>query len=248
MLYLNFMSGHSKWSKIKNQKGANDAKRGAIFTQLARAITIAARDKGGDPAMNFQLKAAITKAKAGNVPKDNIERAIKKGTGEIESDILEEIVYEGYGPGGCAVIVESLTDNRNRTSADVRHIFSKYGGNLGGSGSVGFMFERLGVIRIEKSALEGKNADDVEMEMIECGAEDVRTEEEGILVMTKMADLQAVEECIGKLGYEMESSLEYLPKDTLAFDEGSHAKLEIFLEMMDDHQDVQATSINVDLT
>lgn len=241
------MSGHSKWSKIKNQKGANDAKRGAIFTQLARAITVAAREKGGDPAMNHSLKHAIDKAKAGNVPKDNIERAIKKGTGEIESEILEEIVYEGYGPGGSAVLVESLTDNRNRTSADIRHLFSKYGGNLGGSGSVGWMFERKGVIRIEKKALVGKDADEVELEMIECGADDVHLETEGLVVFTRMEGLQDVEECINKAEFETESELEYIPKDVVPYDTEQHKKLEVFLEALDDNQDVQATFTNIDL-
>lgn len=197
--------------------------------------------------MNHSLKHAIDKAKAGNVPKDNIERAIKKGTGELESEALEEIVYEGYGPGGSAVVVESLTDNRNRTSADIRHLFSKYGGNLAGSGSVGWMFDHSGVIRIENEALAGKDADDVELEMIECGAEDVQKEEEGLVVITAMENLQTVEECIGKAGYATESALEYLPKELVPFDESQHGKLETMLEALDDNQDVQATYTNVDL-
>lgn len=242
------MSGHSKWHKIRSQKGATDAKRSAMFTQLARAITVAARDKGGDPAMNYQLKAAIDKAKAANVPKDNIERAIKKGTGELESEAIEEIVYEGYGPGGAAVIVESMTDNRNRTAADVKHLFSKHGGNLGGSGAVGWMFERMGVIRIGTEALAGKDAEEVQLEMIECGAEDVKKADEGLVIITKMEDLQTVEECIVKAGYaEPESGLEYLPKDPVPFDESQHGKLETFLEALEEHQDVQETFTNVDL-
>lgn len=241
------MSGHSKWHKIRSQKGATDAKRGALFTQLARAITIAAREKGGDPAMNYQLKAAIEKAKAGNVPKDNIERAIKKGTGELESEALEEVVYEGYGPGGSAVLVESLTDNRNRTSADIKHLFSKYGGNLGGSGSVGWMFERLGVIRIESESLAGKDEDEVELQMIECGAHDVRRDADGLTVFTKMEDLQAVEECIASSGFETESELEYHPKDPVVFDETQHGKLPEFLEALEDNEDVQTTFTNVEV-
>jgi len=241
------MSGHSKWHKIRSQKGATDAKRSALFTQLARAITIAAREKGGDPAMNHQLKSAIEKAKAANVPKDNIERAIKKGTGELESEILEEVVYEGYGPGGSAVIVESLTGNRNRTSADLKHLFSKYGGNLGGSGSVGWMFERRGVIRVEQDALRGKDKDDIELEMIECGADDVRWDDGDLIVLTKMEDLQVVEECVVSGGYATDSDLEYLPKDPVPFNEKQHAKLAEFLDALEENQDVQATYSNVDL-
>ena len=239
------MSGHSKWHKIRSQKGATDAKRGAMFTQLSRAITVAAKEKGGDPAMNHQLKTAIEKAKAGNVPKDNIERAIKKGTGELESEALEEIVYEGYGPGGSAIIVESLTDNRNRTAADIKHLFSKHGGNLGGSGAVGWMFDRLGVIRIGSDQLSGKDMDAVELRMIECGADDVRADESGITVLTKMGDLQTVEECVNRAGFASESGLEYLPKDPVAHDASQHGNLEELLEALEDNQDVQSTFTNV---
>lgn len=240
------MSGHSKWHKIRSQKGATDARRSAVFTQLARAITVAAREKGGDPSMNYQLKAAVEKAKTANVPKDNIERAIKKGTGELESEVIEEIVYEGFGPGGAAVIVESVTDNRNRTAADVKHLFSRHGGNLGGSGSVGWMFERKGVIRIPKASFGSKGIDDVELEAIEAGADDVLREDEGLVVHTRMEDLQAVEERLSESGYGTESGLEYVPKDRVTPD-ASHAGLEALLDALDGHQDVQATYTNVDL-
>lgn len=240
------MSGHSKWHKIRSQKGAADAKRGAMFTQLARAITVAAREKGGDPSMNYQLKAAIEKAKAGNVPKDNIERAIKKGTGEIESETIEEILYEGYAPGGAAVLVESLSDNRNRTASDIKHLFSKHGGNLGGPGSVAWMFERKGVIFIANESLEGKDLDEVELELIDAGAEDVKREEEGIVVVTAMEELQNVQEKVESAGFKAESSeLEYIPKDSVAFDETQYGKLGKFIDTLEEHQDVKATYTNV---
>jgi len=242
------MSGHSKWNTIKNKKGAADAKRGAIFTQLARAITVAAREKGGDPAMNHQLKAAVDKAKSANVPKDNIERAIKKGTGEIESEVLEEIVYEGYGPGGAAIIVEALTDNRNRTASDIKHVFSKHGGNLGGSGAVAWMFERKGLIFISAETLQGKELDEVELELIDMGAEDVKREEEGFVVVTPMEKLQNVQEQIEAAGYKVESgSLEYVAKEQIGYDESQRGKLLKFIDALEESQDVQATYANVDL-
>lgn len=242
------MSGHSKWHKIRSQKGAADAKRGALFTQLARAVTVAAREKGGDPAMNFQLKAAIEKAKAANVPKDNIERAIKKGTGEIESEVIEEILYEGYAPGGAAVLVESLSDNRNRTASDIKHLFSKHGGNLGGPGSVAWMFERKGVIFIANEALEGKDLDEVELEMIDAGAEDVKREDEGLVIVTAMGDLQSVQEKVEAAGFKAESAdLEYVPKDPVAYDAAQHGKLEKFIDTLEENQDVKATYSNISL-
>ena len=164
------MSGHSKWSTIKHKKGKEDAKRGKVFTKLARYIMVAAKEGGGDPDYNPSLKAAIDKTKAENMPNENIDRAVKKGTGESGSDIFEEITYEGYGPSGTAVIVNCLTDNRNRTASDVRHAFDKYGGNLGQSGSVSFMFDRKGFLAIER--IDEIDEDDLTMLAIEAGAED----------------------------------------------------------------------------
>src|SRR5689334_7725200 len=173
------MSGHSKWSQIKRQKGANDAKRGAIFTRLSREIILAARQGGGDPGMNFKLRLAVQRAKAQNMPNDNIERAIAKATGAAGDEQLEEIQYEGYGPGGTAIIVAALTDNRNRTVAEVRHRFSRSGGNLGENGSVGWQFDAKGVITVPAN---GHDADDVALMAIDAGADDVNVDGDTIEV------------------------------------------------------------------
>ncbi|RUM88407.1 MAG: YebC/PmpR family DNA-binding transcriptional regulator, partial [Thermovibrio sp.] len=180
------MAGHSKWANIRHKKAAQDAKRGKIFTKLAREITVAAREGGGDPEKNPRLRAAIEKARKFNMPKENIERAIKRGTGEIAGESYEEVTYEGYGPGGVAIIVKCLTDNRNRTAAEVRHAFSKHGGNLGTSGCVSWMFERKGVISIPA---ENYDEDTVMMAAIEAGAEDVVREDNKFIVYTNPSDL-----------------------------------------------------------
>jgi len=188
------MSGHSKWSTIKHKKGAADAKRGKIFTRLIKEITVAARmGGGGDPDSNPRLRTALAAAKAENMPKNNMERAIKKGTGELEGVDYEEIQYEGYGPGGAAVLVESLTDNKNRAVADIRHIFSKMDGNLGENGCVGWMFDQKGYIVIEKSAVD---EDQLMETAIEAGAEDVRDDDENFEVITEPSDFEAVKAAI----------------------------------------------------
>jgi len=178
------MSGHSKWSTIKRQKGAADAKRGALFTRLGNQITVAAREGGGDPEMNFKLKLAIDMAKAGNLPKENMERAIKRGTGELAGEKIEEIIYEGFGPDGVAIMLQALTDNRNRTSSAVKHLFSKFGGNLGGPKAVSWMFIKRGVLRTPQvdQALE--------LALIDAGVEDILRDDEGVTILTQPNDLQ----------------------------------------------------------
>src|SRR5690606_35028019 len=184
------MAGHSKWNNIKNKKGKEDAKRAKIFTKLGRYIMVAAREGGPDPDYNPALKAAIEKAKAANMPNDNIERAIKKGSGELGSDNFEEIIYEGYGPGGIAVFVQCLTDNRNRTASDIRHAFDKGGGNLGQSGCVTFMFDKKGIIAIERT--DSIDEDELAMLAIDLGAEDFTSEEEGFEIITAPEDFNEI--------------------------------------------------------
>ncbi|MBW2370682.1 MAG: YebC/PmpR family DNA-binding transcriptional regulator, partial [Deltaproteobacteria bacterium] len=189
------MAGHSKWANIKHRKGAADARRGKIFTRLIKEITVAARMGGGDASSNPRLRSAVQAAKAENMPKDNIARAIKKGTGELEGVDYEEILYEGYGPGGAAVMVESLTDNKNRTVADIRHIFTKSGGKLGGNGSVAYMFDKKGYIEVARDSVD----EEVLMETaLDAGAEDIREETLAFEVVTEPQDLEAVREALSK--------------------------------------------------
>ncbi|HSD12884.1 MAG TPA: YebC/PmpR family DNA-binding transcriptional regulator, partial [Patescibacteria group bacterium] len=193
------MSKHSKWSKVKHYKGAADAKRAAVFTKMARVITVAAREGGGDPNFNFKLRSAIDQALEANLPKDNIDRAIKKGTGEIASDRIEEVLYEGYGPGGVAILVEALTDNRNRTSSNVKHTFSVNGGNMAGSGAVQWMFERKGVV-----VLKGpKPSEDAELALIDAGADDIATEGDEVAVTGAPDALGKLRDAAVKLGYKV---------------------------------------------
>jgi YebC/PmpR family DNA-binding regulatory protein len=198
------MSGHSKWSTIKRQKGANDAKRGALFTKVAREISVAARQGGGDPDANYRLRLAIEKARSVNMPADNIKRTIEKATGGGDAEQYEEIAYEGYGPGGVAVLVEAATDNRNRTAAEVRSIFTKSGGQLAGSGAVAWQFEPRGYISIRR---DGVDADEVALAAIDAGAEDVDTDEdEEIAVYTAPADLERVRMALEDAGIAVDSA------------------------------------------
>ena len=240
------MSGHSKWSTIKRKKGANDAKRGKIFTKLIKEITVAARMGGGDPEGNPRLRSAITAAKNENMPKDNIERAIKKGTGELEGVNYEEITYEGYGPGGVAVLVECLTDNKNRTVADVRHFFAKSGGNLGESGCVSWMFDKKGVIQVDKGII---SEDDLMDLAIEAGAEDVLEEENEFQIITEPADFNDVVAALEErqVSY-LEASIVMLPKNTVNVDTEKTAKsLLKLLENLEDNDDVQKVHANFDI-
>lgn len=232
------MSKHSKWSKVKHYKGAADAKRAAVFTKMARVITVAAREGGGDPNFNFKLRSAIDQALGADLPKDNIERAIKKGTGEIASDRIEEIVYEGFGPGGVAILVEALTDNRNRTSSNLKHAFSVHGGNMAGANAVQWMFERKGVVRLKG----GAPSNEAELALIDAGAEDIAVDEEGVMVtcapdaVAKIRDA-AVHSGIAvvNLGFEWVAK-EKAPEP----DAETRERLEALMEALDDDEDVNA--------
>jgi YebC/PmpR family DNA-binding regulatory protein len=240
------MSGHSKWSSIKHKKGAADAKRGKVFTKLIKEITVAARMGGsGDPDANPRLRTAIAAAKNENMPKDNIDRAIKKGTGELEGVNYEESSYEGYGPGGAAVLVESLTDNKNRAVADIRHIFSKCGGNLGENGCVAWMFDKKGYIVVERSAID----EDSLMEVaLEAGAEDVRSDESNFEVITAPEDFEEVKAAIdAKAIAYLDAEVTMLPQTTADL-EGKEAEQMIrLMDMLDDCDDVQKVYTNADI-
>ncbi len=238
------MSGHSKWSSIKHKKGAADAKRGALFTKLTRAIQVAAREGGGDPAGNSSLALAIQKAKDSQMPKDNIERAIAKGTGDAGAEAIESAVYEGYGPGGVAILVEALTDNRNRTGAEIRHAFSRFGGSLGEPGSVAWVFEKKGLVLVDA---ERYGEDDL-MAAIDAGAEDVALDESVYEVLAPPANLQAVREALEQAGVELESAeLTMRPTARVEVDEASLATLLRLIETFEEHDDVSAVHANFDV-
>lgn len=240
------MSGHSKWSTIKRKKGAIDAKRGKIFTKLIKEITVAARQGGGDPDGNPRLRSAIAIAKAENMPKDNIARAIAKGAGGIDGETYEEILYEGYGPGGVAVLVECMTDNRNRTVADVRHSFAKSNGNLGENGCVAWMFDKKGQIIIDKDTISEEELMD---KAIEAGAEDVIEEENEFQIITSVEDFNDIRDNLEKqeIGF-LEASISMIPKNTVEVTEEKVAvSLLKLLENLEDHDDVQKVHANFDI-
>jgi YebC/PmpR family DNA-binding regulatory protein len=237
------MSGHSKWANIQHRKGRQDAKRGKVFTKAAKEIIIAAKS-GGDPACNPRLRAAIAAAKAVNLPRDKIDAAIRKGTGEDAGDDLTEGFYEGYGPGGIAVMVEVATDNKNRTVAEVRHIFAKYGGSLGESGSVSWMFERKGVICVEKSAY---TEDRIMEAALEAGADDVLDEDDAWTIHTAMADFAAVRDALEAAGIAMQSAeLAMIPQNPVAVSADAGVKALRLMEALDDNDDVQNVHANAD--
>lgn len=238
------MSGHSKWATIKHAKGAADAKRGQLFTKFIKEISIAARMGGGDPAANPRLRTAILKARAANMPKDNIERAIKKGTGELGGAVYEEKLYEGYGPGGVAILVEVLTDNNNRAAANVRNIFSKSGGNLGATGSVAYMFNRKGVIEYDAEAVK---EDEVMEVALEAGAEDIVTEDGVITVTTDPADFEGVLEVLQGKGYESVSAeVAMVPDMYSSVDTETATKLQKLINRLEEDDDVQNVYTNAD--
>lgn len=239
------MAGHSKWANIKHKKGREDAKRGKIFTKLIKEITVAARMGGGDPSANPRLRTAIAAAKSENMPKDNLERAIKKGTGELEGVDYEEIVYEGYGPGGAAVIVESLTDNKNRAIADIRHIFTKAGGNIGSNGCVSWMFDKKGIIVVNKEDVE----EDMIMETaIEAGAEDVKDEEGCFEVITEPEDFDVVKEAIDNASIKyVVAEVALLPQNTTRVEGKDAEKMLKMMDALDDCDDVQNVHTNADI-
>jgi YebC/PmpR family DNA-binding regulatory protein len=240
------MSGHSKWSTIKRQKGANDAKRGALFTKVAREISVAARQGGGDPDANYRLRLAIEKARSVNMPADNIKRTIEKATGGGDAEQYEEIAYEGYGPGGVAVLVEAATDNRNRTAAEVRSIFTKSGGQLAGSGAVAWQFEPRGYISIRR---DGVDADEVALAAIDAGAEDVDTDEdEEIAVYTAPADLERVRMALEDAGIAVASAESTMvAKNTVELDSAKARQALRLVELLEELDDVQRVTANFEI-
>ncbi len=239
------MAGHSKWSQIKRKKAAEDQKRGKLFGKLIREITVAARQAGGDPDANPRLRAAIEAAKAANMPKDNIEKAILRGTGELPGSAFEDVTYEGYGPAGVAIYIEALTDNTNRTVADVRRILERHGGNLGREGSVAWNFERKGLVLIdarrydEESTLEAA---------LEAGAEDMMREGDAFLVTTDPAQFHAVLDALHERGIEtMEARLGMVPKNSVRVEGRDAERLIALLEALEDHDDVQNVYSNLDI-
>ena len=238
------MSGHSKWSTIKRKKGAADAKRGKMFTKLIKEITIAAREGGSDPGANPRLRLAVDNAKAANMPADNIQRAIKKATGELEGVIFHELTYEGYGPSGVAVIVEVATDNKNRTVADVRHIFSKYNGSLGENGSVAWMFDRKGVITLPT---QDKTEDDIMDIVLEAGADDLQTEEDFFEVQTNLESFDSVRKALLAKEFQVENaSLQWIAKNVIKVNGEDAEKVIKLIDALEESDDVQNVFSNAD--
>ena len=239
------MSGHSKWSSIKHKKAATDARRGKIFTKLIKEITVAARMGGGDVDANPRLRSAILAAKSENMPKDNIERAIKKGTGELEGVSYEESTYEGYGPGGAAVLVQSLTDNKNRAVSEIRHIFNKNGGSLGESGCVAWMFQKKGYIAIDGEAV---GEDDLMEMALEAGAEDVRQDDGQFEVITSIEDFEAVKTAVQNASIPtLEAEITMLPQNTTSLQGKEAEQMVRMMEMLEDCDDVQKVYTNADI-
>jgi len=239
------MAGHSKWAGIKHKKAIVDSRRGKLFTKLARAITVAAKEGGGDPDGNPRLALAISKARDASMPKDNIERAIAKGTGEgADADALEDVVYEGYGPGGVAMLVEAVTDNRNRTGSDVRHLFSKHGGSLGEPGSVAYLFDKKGLVVVDG---ERYSEDDL-MVAIDAGAEDIQQDADVFEVLCEPTDLTAVRAALEEAGIEIETAeVTQLPKTRVPLDEAGATKLLKLVEALEDQDDVDTVHANFDV-
>lgn len=239
------MSGHSKWATIRHKKGAADAKRGKLFTKLIKEITVAARMGGGDEDANPRLRQAVIKARDANMPKDNIDRAIKKGTGELEGVDYVEITYEGYGPGGVAIMVDCLTDNRNRTAADIRSIFSKHGGNLGENGCVAYLFNRKGIIDY---STEKYSEEEIFEPALEAGASDVTTEGETIEVTCEPDEFETVRTAMVDAGFEHESAdILKVPDARVSLDNEGTQKALRLIELLEDNDDVQAVSANIDI-
>ena len=239
------MSGHSKWSSIKHKKGKEDAKRGQLFSKLARAIMVAVREGGPDPSLNLALYNAVEKARSYSMPKDNIDRAIQRGAGQSGGDAYEAILYEGYGPAGVAVIVEVLTDNRNRSAADVRNIFSKHNGSLGQPGAVAWIFERRGSIVVDAAK---HDEDEVTLAAIEAGADDVVVDSDGFQIITDPSELAAVRDAIAAAGIAFEQAeLTMMPKSTVQLDESDARKLLKLIDALEESDDVQEVYANFDI-
>jgi YebC/PmpR family DNA-binding regulatory protein len=239
------MSGHSKWHSIKHKKGATDAKRGKLFTKFIKEITVAARTGGGDPDANARLRKAILDAKAGNMPNDTIDRAIRRGTGAEEGVNYEEITYEGYGPGGVALLIEAVTDNRNRTVAEIRHMFSKNGGNLGDAGSVGWLFEKKGYIVVEKAAKPEEELFDI---AIEAGADDLRDDEDNFEIITSPENFEKVQDAIKSAGIEPQvAEVSMVPQNYIQLAGNEARQMLKLMEAIEDHDDVQKVHANFDI-
>ena len=239
------MSGHSKWATTKRAKAVVDAKRGAIFTKLGNLITIAAREKGGDPTVNFSLRMAMEKARAANMPKDNVERAIKRGTGEGGGEQIEELIYEGVGPANTQFVVRALTDSKNRTASLVKHIFNKHGGALS---PVMWNFEQKGVIMIAAENLSAVNFDDLELELIDAGADDLKRDEDGVIVYTQVPDLQKVQKFLEEKNITTESAaIEYVAKDTIELNDEDKEKIEKIIDALEDCEDVNDYFVNAEV-
>ncbi|MCQ2458516.1 MAG: YebC/PmpR family DNA-binding transcriptional regulator [Clostridia bacterium] len=241
------MSGHSKWHNIQAKKGKADAQRGAIFTKIGREIAIAVREGGANPESNGKLRDVIAKAKANNMPNDNIQRSIKKASGELSNVIYEEITYEGYAPGGVAVIVDTISDNRNRTASDIRHCFAKYGGNLGTTGSVGFMFDTRGVLVVERQP--GMDEDEMTMIALDAGAEDLKADDDVFEIWTDPNEFSAVREALEKQGLTFISAdVQKIPQNTVAVtDPDTLDKIQKMLDLLEESDDVQNVYHNAEL-
>ena len=241
------MSGHSKWHNIQAKKGKADAQRGAVFTKIGREIAIAVREGGANPESNGKLRDIIAKAKANNMPNDNIQRSIKKASGELSNVVYEEITYEGYAPGGVAVIVDTISDNRNRTASDIRHCFAKYGGNMGTTGSVGFMFDTRGVLVVERTP--GMDEDELMMMALDAGAEDVRPDEDVVEILTDPNEFGKVREALEQQGLTfLSAEVQKIPQNTVAVtDPEIIEKIQKMLDLMEENDDVQNVYHNADL-
>ncbi|WP_347490798.1 YebC/PmpR family DNA-binding transcriptional regulator [Desulfoscipio sp. XC116] len=241
------MSGHSKWSTIKRKKAKVDSQRGKIFTKIAKEIIASARQGGGDPEANLRLKNAIAKAKEENIPNDNIQRAIKRGTGELGGANYEELTYEGYGPGGVAVMLDIMTDNRNRTAGEIRHLFSKYGGNLGETGCVSWMFDTRGVLIIEKANLEA-DTDEFLLTALDAGALDVKEEDDSLEVITEPDAMNQVAETLAVEGIKISlAEVTRIPQTTVMITGSQQEQMLKLMDMLEDHEDVQEVYANFDI-
>jgi len=237
------MSGHSHWSTIKHQKGAADAKRSKIFSKIAKIITVAAKEKGGDPETNSKLRLAMDQAKAANMPQDNIERAIKRGAGELESETLEEVMFEAYGPGGSAIIIEGITDNKNRTLGEIKQSLSQYSGKLGGEGSVKWMFNRKGCLTINS---QEKDRELLELTAIEAGAEDISWQGDRLNIYTKVEDLEKVKGALEEKGLKLEgASLDWVAKEEISVNEKEMETCQKLFEALDENDSVQEIYSNI---
>ena len=241
------MSGHSKWHNIQAKKGKADAQRGAIFTKIGREIAIAVREGGANPESNGKLRDVIAKAKANNMPNDNIQRSTKKASGELSNVVYEEITYEGYAPGGVAIIVDTISDNRNRTASDIRHCFAKYGGNMGTTGSVGFMFDTRGVLVVERTP--GMDEDELMMMALDAGAEDVRPDEDVVEILTDPNEFSKVREALEQQGLTfLSAEIQKLPQNTVEVtDPETIEKIQKMLDLLEESDDVQNVYHNADL-